>query len=242
MKKTVKYSLKRRAEERRRLLRSIALTISVLGAALLGLLPLGRFSRMRPPGALTEKDFLAACIKCGQCVQVCPVHAIKLALVDEGVGSGVPYLDVRAQACDFSCDNVACVRTCPTGALNHAVTRKEQTVMGIARLRHPDKCLARQGLPVHGAAREAGFRGLLRYENSIQPVVKKHYDLDVCDLCVRHCPIENAIRMLPLSPQLPRYFSPVVQQTCTGCGVCEMLCPSEPAAIAVDIIVERSYT
>ena len=27
---------------------------------------------LRPPGALPEKDFLAACTRCGQCVQACP--------------------------------------------------------------------------------------------------------------------------------------------------------------------------
>ena len=29
-------------------------------------------NRLRPPGAINEKDFLALCIKCGQCLQVCP--------------------------------------------------------------------------------------------------------------------------------------------------------------------------
>ena len=33
-------------------------------------------NRLRPPGAVAEKDFLALCIKCGQCLQVCPYHSI----------------------------------------------------------------------------------------------------------------------------------------------------------------------
>jgi len=52
----------------------------------------GSANRLRPPGALKKLDdeqkFLAACIKCGQCVQVCPVNAIKLSDIDEGVGIG----------------------------------------------------------------------------------------------------------------------------------------------------------
>ena len=72
---------------------------------------------MRPPGALEETDFLSSCIKCGQCVQVCPVQAIKLDDLDHGFGVGVPYIDSRSQACDFSCDAVQCILACPTGSL-----------------------------------------------------------------------------------------------------------------------------
>ena len=47
------------------------------------------------------------------------MEAIKLADLDEGFGVGVPYIDARAQACDFSCDGLQCVLACPTGALTH---------------------------------------------------------------------------------------------------------------------------
>ena len=73
--------------------------------------------RLRPPGALDEKDFLGSCLKCGQCVQVCPVQAIKLTDLVDGWGVGVPYIDAREQACDFSCDAVQCILACPTGSL-----------------------------------------------------------------------------------------------------------------------------
>ena len=33
---------------------------------------------LRPPGALAEMDFEGACIKCGQCVNVCPPHILNL--------------------------------------------------------------------------------------------------------------------------------------------------------------------
>ncbi len=100
----VPVSRERARQGRRKVLRTILLTGGVLGAGLSGYLPLvyARTNRLRPPGALDEKDFLSSCIKCGQCVQVCPVNAIKLADLIDGFGVGVPYIDARAQACDFS--------------------------------------------------------------------------------------------------------------------------------------------
>ena len=73
-------SRERAQQARRRVLRTILLTGGVMGAAMSGFLPLvyARTKRLRPPGALDEKDFLSSCIKCGQCVQVCPVQAIKV--------------------------------------------------------------------------------------------------------------------------------------------------------------------
>jgi len=73
---------------------------------------------LRPPGAIDESKFIYACIKCGLCVQICPIDAIKLADIDSGLSYGTPYLDVRTQACDFSCDSLQCVETCPTAALD----------------------------------------------------------------------------------------------------------------------------
>ena len=156
---------------------------------------------MRPPGALknlkNEQKFLAACIKCGQCVQVCPVNAIKLADLDEGVGLGVPYIDAREQACDFSCDGLQCVLACPTGALTHDLDYPADARMGFARLARPESCLAVQGKGFKGVARGKDFKGVLRYDeidrwNPI-PVAEHPYDLELCDLCVRQCPIEIRI-------------------------------------------------
>ena len=83
---------------RRKFLRSIALGVGIIGASLLGFIPVLQqwVVRLRPPGALLEQKFLASCIKCGQCVQVCPVEAIKLAELDDGFGVGSPYIDARA--------------------------------------------------------------------------------------------------------------------------------------------------
>lgn len=255
----------RKAQARREFLRTAGLTVGMVGASLLGLLPAmgGANARLRPPGALKqrleEQEFLAACIKCGQCVQVCPVEAIRLADLIDGVGVGVPYIEARDQACDFSCDGLQCVLACPTGALTHSINYPAQARMGFARLARPDACLAVQGKGFKGQARGPDYPGKLRYEEvdrwSPIPVADHPYDLELCDLCVRQCPIEiriaqcesgkppsgdtnqcpprHAIRLEPTGEG--GAMRPAVLDGCVGCGVCEMICPPEPAAIVIDI-------
>lgn len=265
-----KKRLTKKEKERRTFIRSVIMGAGVVGVSLLGVIPvIGRWvQRLRPPGALQEKEFLASCIKCGQCVQVCPVEAIKLAELDEGFGIGVPYVDARAQACDFSCDGLQCVLACPTGALTHDLNYPADTRMGFARLDNPSKCLAMQGKGFKGLARGADYKGLLRYDevdrwNPIL-VAEYPYDLELCDLCVRQCPIEIRIAQCaaeePVEGKVERVaqkqgnecppkpaiaieevdgvMTPVIKEGCVGCGVCEMICPPEPPAIVIDSALE----
>lgn len=233
----------RQRSDRRNFIKSGVVSACVVAASLAGFLPLSlRWgSWLRPPGALAEKDLLASCIKCGQCVQVCPVEAIILADGEGGFGIGVPYIDARTQACDFSCDATQCILACPTGALSHHIDKKEQVNMGLARLSRPEACLARQGKGFTGQARGADFPGLHRYMkvdrwNPIK-IADHPYDLELCDLCVRECPIKDAISLEPLSKDQAsddNRRTPVVHDKCVGCGMCEMICPVEPTAIVID--------
>jgi len=113
----------------------------------------------------------------------------------------------------------------------------------------------------HGQARGPGFEGKLRYNevdrwNPI-PVRDHPYDLELCDLCVRQCPIEiriaqceagkppsgdrnqcppqHAIELRPLDDgEGGMRMQPVILDGCVGCGVCEMICPVEPGVIVMD--------
>jgi len=45
----------------------------------------------RPPGAAPEVAFVAACTRCGDCIDVCPVHAIlKTPANSGGLAAGTP--------------------------------------------------------------------------------------------------------------------------------------------------------
>ncbi len=241
-KKATPRRLSRKEKERRKFLLSILAGVGVVGLGLTGYYPVMTYARaenrLRPPGAIDEHEFLASCIKCGQCVQVCPVQAIVLADFTDGFGNGCPHIIAREQACDFSCDATQCVLACPTGALSHEVDKKEQVEIGFAVLKHPELCLARKGLGFKGLARGENFPGLHRYVeiDRWKPIrIADHpYDLEICDLCVRECPIKDAIRLEPMSDDPnDKRRTPVVTDKCVGCGMCEMICPTEPAAIVV---------
>jgi len=85
---------------------------------------------IRPPGALPEEDFLARCIKCGQCMRICPTNVIQPA----GLAGGLeclwtPALNNRigTSGCQLNC--VACGNVCPTGAIR-AITLDERLGRG----------------------------------------------------------------------------------------------------------------
>ena len=48
------------------------------------------YSPIRPPGAIDEKDFLDTCVKCGNCVDVCPQNSIKFSGLEAGFVAGFP--------------------------------------------------------------------------------------------------------------------------------------------------------
>ncbi len=70
----------------------------------------------RPPGAADEIAFLASCTRCGDCMPVCPVHAIIKAPPGAGLAAGTPIIDPAIQAC-VVCADMPCAHACATGAL-----------------------------------------------------------------------------------------------------------------------------
>src|SRR5207249_10260344 len=52
----------------------------------------------RPPGAADEIAFLASCTRCGDCMPVCPVHAIIKAPPGAGLAARTPIIDPAIQA------------------------------------------------------------------------------------------------------------------------------------------------
>ncbi len=156
---------------------------------------------LRPPGA--GEDFLARCIRCGQCVKACPYATLQLERGGAAAGAGLPAFAPRQEPCRM-CEDLPCVRACPSAALDPALTDVKRARMGLAVIDEA-ACLSWQGLRC-----EVCFR--------------------VCPVSGQAITLTTQ----PRQTSRHAMFVPVVHaEACTGCGLCEARCPTEVAAIRV---------
>ena len=87
---------------------------------------------VRPPGALGEEPFLSTCIRCGECMKVCPTNAIHPASLEAGLeGAWTPVLKMQIGYCEYEC--TLCTQVCPTGAIRPLeVAEKQKIKIGLA--------------------------------------------------------------------------------------------------------------
>lgn len=178
---------------------------------------------IRPPGSVEEKEFLARCIKCDQCIRACPTNVLQPAVFAAGIeGIWTPILNNKIGYCELNC--TLCGQVCPTGAIQR-ITIEEKTGVG-----H----FARQGPVRMGTAFYDHGRCL-------------PWSMETpCVVCEEVCPVSpKAIysREVTLTKRdgssitLRRpYVDPAL---CIGCGICEHECPvADEAAIRVSAIGE----
>ena len=140
---------------------------------------------LRPPGALPEMAFLAACTRCGDCISACPPFALRKVPPSSGFGAGTPYIDPELQACT-ACETMPCVAACPTDAL----TLPPQGWAGyrLAALELvPERCVTFAGTPCRACADACpiGERALA-IDTDGHPVLKAEGCVG-CGVCVRAC-------------------------------------------------------
>lgn len=217
-------------------------TLGVLGLVLGGGIvfspyPLRAENRLRPPGALPEKDFLALCIKCGQCLQVCPYHSIELADFGTGHGVGTPYIDANVRGC-YACEAVPCVLACPSGALDHHTEKSTDIKMGIAVLEHPRTCLAVRNEPVPADYLDE-MKAFTANVTNINPLEEKlleklnGYEGKECTLCADICPMPDPLSAIAMVTTGAGITKPMIYDGCTGCGACQEICPTSTPSIVV---------
>ncbi len=205
------YLPRARKVSRRRFLADTARTVAGVGLFALAVgvharsgksLPAGA---IRPPGALPETDFLAACTRCGLCVRACPYDILKLAELGSDIATGTPYFTARTGPCEM-CEDIPCVPACPTGALDHGLTDINEARMGLAVLVDQEECIAFQGL-------------------------RCEICFNVCPLRGKAITLEYQPNRRSGKHAL---FIPVVHSdACTGCGLCEKACIMTEATIKV---------
>ncbi|MFQ6098842.1 MAG: 4Fe-4S dicluster domain-containing protein, partial [Armatimonadota bacterium] len=178
-----------------------------------------------PPGALhvmsraglTERpysveDFLATCVRCGECMKACITNALHPALGEGGFEAfWTPIIVPRIGYCEPQCN--VCGTVCPTGALRFFwIAEKKDLICGIARINR-STCIAWFEDRACLACNEAcGYQAVE----------------------MREIPQERA------GGEVVVHRRPVVvEPKCTGCGECEKACPVKPDAAIYVVGLER---
>ncbi|MGH7663372.1 MAG: 4Fe-4S dicluster domain-containing protein [Gemmatimonadaceae bacterium] len=142
---------------------------------------------VRPPGALPEAGFIAACTRCGECASACPVNAISLLGESAGIARGTPVLHPELTAC-IMCPDMPCSAHCPTSAL--AVPEDGWRSVRMAWITiDEDRCIAHRDVACGVCARvcPVGERAL-SLDQLGRPVVGAA--CTGCGICVTACVTE----------------------------------------------------
>jgi len=161
---------------------------------------------IRPPGSQPEDDFLSRCIRCGQCMRVCPNNALHPTLFEAGMeGFWTPMLIAKIGYCEPTC--TLCGQVCPTGAISELTLAQ--------KVGNDDEPPMRIGTAFVD-------RGRCLPWAMASP----------CIVCEEWCPTSPKAIYLEEETVLDRDGIAVQVQKprvdpslCTGCGACENACP-----------------
>jgi ferredoxin len=153
---------------------------------------------------LPEREFLGACIRCGECFKACPNNVLQPLAFEQGLeGLWTPAVKADWAGCESSCN--ACTQVCPTGAIR-AIPLEEKRV-------------ARMGLAIVNT-------------KTCLPFAEKEACQLCVDECVSAG--YNAIEFTRVGTEVDSqgepiegsgYLAPVVlADQCVGCGLCQTRC------------------
>ncbi len=164
---------------------------------------------IRPPGSLPEKEFLARCLRCGECMKVCIKNALQPSVFQAGLeGVFTPAVVPRIGYCEYNC--TLCGQVCPTGAITRlAGPEKKLVVIGRAAF-DPSICVP--------------------YARGIPCFVCE----EMCPLPDKAIQLKSETIKGPDGTEMEIERPYVLDHLCIGCGTCEHVCPVEgPAGVRV---------
>ena len=159
---------------------------------------------VRAPGSVPEEAFLQLCVRCEQCIKVCPNNVLQPNGLENGLESlWTPRVVADWSGCEPSCNN--CGQVCPTGAIRAlslvekraarialAVVDK-QTCLPYARRKECRYCV--------DECNAAGYEAIefIRVGGKVDDIGR---------------PVEGSGMLAPV----------VLKDKCVGCGLCQMRC------------------
>jgi polyferredoxin len=182
---------------------------------------------IRPPGSVEESDFLKRCLKCGQCMRICPTNVVQPANTEQSGIEGLwtPVMDFRIGFCQMNC--TLCSEVCPTGAIQKISLAKK-----LGRGQFQDDGPIRLGTAFMNRGRCLPW--------AMQTP---------CVVCEEVCPVSpKAIGVYTqeitrwdgrkVTLKMP-YIRP---ELCIGCGLCQRECPvvDQPAIYVTAVGETRS--
>ena len=179
---------------------------------------------IRPPGSVEESEFLERCIKCDQCIHVCPTNVLQPSTLAQGglEGFWTPVMDFSIGFCQLNC--TLCSEVCPTGAIQKTSIERK-----LGADEHAENGPIRLGTAFFNRGR------CLPWAMETP-----------CVVCEEVCPTspkaigtydEEIVRWDGTTVTLNRpYIRP---ELCIGCGICEHECPVvDDAAVYVTAVGE----
>jgi len=155
--------------------------------------------KVRPPGS-TEDTLYEKCIRCGECVRICPTGAIQPLPGPSGGMLWTPFLDTRLGYCEYGCNS--CGVICTTGAIEQlTLEEKRSEIIGIAYI-DKERCIPWA-------------------ENTECIVCEEMCPIPEKAIILKGGKGHNSERV-----QRPH----VILELCIGCGICEHQCPVEGKA------------
>lgn len=160
----------------------------------------GPLGILRPPGALEEDAFLAACIRCTRCAEACEPQCIRFFGPETGSLHGTPYIAPIDRACTMC---LMCGEACPAGAL-HVLEERTDVAMGVAVL-DERLCVSTNGTGVCGAChtacplREKAITLGIRNRPEIHPEF-----CTGCGLCEEFCIVDERQDIRAIQIETPR--------------------------------------
>ncbi len=181
---------------------------------------------IRPPGSMAEDEFLRRCIKCDQCIRVCPTNVLQPALFEAGVeGLWTPIMISKMGWCELNC--TLCSQVCPTGAIRE-ISIAEKLGSGPFEGKGPVKT----GTAFYNRGRCLPWA------------------MDVsCVVCEEVCPVSPKA-IFTRNVEVTNRWGAMIElkqpyidaDKCIGCGICEHECPvkDDPAVYVTAIGETRS--